>query len=641
MAQTDATLLKDNTLEKTKFTPGLRIEVNSKIPGGTVSSFTTSFDSTLSDSFHLTEIGKEGLFVYDPTDTTSTQDGITVLVKGSKRYKYTGEINVKRFGAKGDGITDDTAAINAAITYLSSRTGNMNPVKYNNSLVFTWGTYLISNTLKIPANIRPTILGHVVIMATHAGVAVNICSETTTVPLYYKEMFMAGELIDCSRGQLNIFHRKFFNTNTDPELPDNTLGLNTGGSINRNKILAGTVGLKIGTIVDRRLVSRYDVSHVRIAGFETALEFIPFNNYMATYKWLHIEGNINCIKTSSPTGGGENSGENITFYKCRFSGADNFFLAQADAIDCTFNDCSIDFVKNVLYLDTMFRGFNYFKFANCYFESVTDYLVKSVSDASVYRTPVVDFDLCTLLNGRREMFTALNSGRGVTLNINRMNYRCDSGDNETDGREAWNSQDPDHFMLIAPGTAIGIRKKDVFQGLALPAIVENNVDKVYPYFNYKNLTVQSIPSTNPYLIYSDSTNIATVEVVTAERGNALKVTSATGLTGTFIAKAKQRIPVNFQDGFTFNAIYKLIPEVADLSISVRFFIEQFNIHNELISSTAPTVVNDTCEANVWRCTRYGHELRISDREVKYIRLCYQISGLGGSIYIDTIVIDKK
>lgn len=54
-------------------------------------------------------------------------------------------INVKWFGAKGDGVTDDTAAINALITEIGSN-------KY--SIYFPSGIYKISSNITIPSNIK-------------------------------------------------------------------------------------------------------------------------------------------------------------------------------------------------------------------------------------------------------------------------------------------------------------------------------------------------------------------------------------------------------------------------------------------------------------------------------------------------------
>lgn len=67
--------------------------------------------------------GGGGHYYYDPDDTTSADNGgIIIVANDGGRWKLlsTPQINVKQFGAKGDGATNDTYPINLAINYANA-----------------------------------------------------------------------------------------------------------------------------------------------------------------------------------------------------------------------------------------------------------------------------------------------------------------------------------------------------------------------------------------------------------------------------------------------------------------------------------------------------------------------------------------
>lgn len=71
------------------------------------------------ESVDISTPGIAGRFNRDTTDTTTADNGGTVIVDGSgRRWKrlYGGPLRVGWFGAVGDGVTDDTAAINSTAT---------------------------------------------------------------------------------------------------------------------------------------------------------------------------------------------------------------------------------------------------------------------------------------------------------------------------------------------------------------------------------------------------------------------------------------------------------------------------------------------------------------------------------------------
>lgn len=100
----------------------------------------------------LTLAGREGLFVFDPGDlsekvTADPRQGLYVApisdatgASGAWVRQYSGALNVKWFGASGDGVTDDTAAIQAALNLAA---------RLKKALFFPAGTYICASSLSI------------------------------------------------------------------------------------------------------------------------------------------------------------------------------------------------------------------------------------------------------------------------------------------------------------------------------------------------------------------------------------------------------------------------------------------------------------------------------------------------------------
>lgn len=94
-----------------------------------------------------------GLYTYQ-----GAESGVTVVtgVDGSHpvtrtfQSKLDDAVSVRDFGAVGDGVTDDTAAINRAIQQIYNSIYNDASTKVRRTLTFPAGTYLVSSSILVP-----------------------------------------------------------------------------------------------------------------------------------------------------------------------------------------------------------------------------------------------------------------------------------------------------------------------------------------------------------------------------------------------------------------------------------------------------------------------------------------------------------
>lgn len=111
----------------------------------TISALRTGTVSTTQNYF-ITDAGKEGIFFYDKSDATSTDNGGTVIINAGRRFKrlYSGPLDVRWFGMKGDyngtSGTENSAAFKAAI----------NAARKDEVLMVPAGQYYVNSSIAMP-----------------------------------------------------------------------------------------------------------------------------------------------------------------------------------------------------------------------------------------------------------------------------------------------------------------------------------------------------------------------------------------------------------------------------------------------------------------------------------------------------------
>lgn len=147
----------------------------------------TAYTIATVDDFGTVPVGYTTVIVKD-TDrggvfnriASTTANGGTIF-DGTTGYswerQYSGAVNVKWFGAKGDGVTDDTVAIQDAIDYLAT----INSYEKAKGLFFQGGTYVIASTLSVDVSHGSLTL----YSDTKASLIANVSAGTYVIDVDY------------------------------------------------------------------------------------------------------------------------------------------------------------------------------------------------------------------------------------------------------------------------------------------------------------------------------------------------------------------------------------------------------------------------------------------------------------------------
>lgn len=253
---------------------------------------------------------------------------------------YGGKINVDQFGAKGDGITDDTEAIQNAINALSA---NFNYAKaFNNNVIeITSASYIITSTITMPVYIKLKPVGAVLFLSkVNDGACLRVTSGNTQILTYnslisyYDQSYIQGGVVDGSCGtlilqKLNTSTTQYYDVNNETD----SIGLEIGDTTyNANNIR----------------VSRFVMKNISIHQFTVGLKINANNTYITKFENCYIQRNRYNFVFGNENIDANNSGENLTFERCVFGlGYTAFKLHNSCDLhlygcSCDFHGCLID-----------------------------------------------------------------------------------------------------------------------------------------------------------------------------------------------------------------------------------------------------------------------------------------------------------
>ena len=279
-------------------------------------------------------------------DNTLTDDGgsIHTLENGLKaKLIIKDSVNVKQFGAKGNGTNDDTQLIQNALDFVQ----NSYTTGHSFSLIFPTGKYIITETLNLSYYTRIKSAGFV---------RFQIPSNITNITIF--AINEIAKLTSSYFAGAGIFDA--------PIIDGSNGGIVING--NSNKGTGSLIGIKMGDIVGTPSTSEplhgLAIKNVSFHNLTTCLLLIPNNLFCNNFENLTFYNSGIGVQYSTQSVESVNSGERINFDNCTFGNvAESIHLYVHVALK--FTNCSFDFCGCVGVNDS---NMGRLEFYNCWIE---------------------------------------------------------------------------------------------------------------------------------------------------------------------------------------------------------------------------------------------------------------------------------
>lgn len=237
---------------------------------------------------------------------------------------YTSRVNVKQFGAYGDGTHDDTTSIQNAIDFVKGIIIDNDDIALDEPVVEFSGRFKVTNTIHMPPYVKYEAVGNVLFLAdVEEGVSVFHLDYESPLPTLVTDNYSAQQWL---HGQL--FYGGCFRLLS---LNDNQgTAIELGNSTNPSNV--------------SKSIARTEISNISIQNFDIAILCNMYNFYIVSFDNIKMHHNNYHVKFGASVQNNVNSGENISFVDCLFGSSTYEAIQQnVSSINATFERCSFDF----------------------------------------------------------------------------------------------------------------------------------------------------------------------------------------------------------------------------------------------------------------------------------------------------------